>query len=143
MFKITPIEDKAMQEELCELHNTKYLPADFCYLAANVNDDGSKILGLLGLCQCYFRGESGIIHNVTPFPGTYDEEVIIIMVRTAMSFLYRCGIQDVILDEGACDPVLAKKMGFLPDENGNPAIDLKRFYISPCHYNKDEKDEEK
>ena len=143
MFKITPVEDKAMQEELCELCGTAFLSGDFCYLAANVSDDGTKILGLLGVCQCYFRGESGIIHNVAPFPGTYDEEVLIIMVRTAMSFLYRCGVAKVILDENACDAELTKKMGFLPDETGSLSIDLKRFYISPCHYNKTDKDAKK
>ena len=140
MFKITPVENKALQEELCSVFGTQFFPADFCYLAANVNEDGSKLLGLLGLCQCYFAGEDGIIHTITPFPDTYDEEVLIIMVRTAMSFLYRCGVAKVILDKDATSPALAQTMGFATDENGNDAIDLKRCYISPCHYNKETKD---
>jgi len=137
MFKITPVEDKTTQMELCTVFGTAFLAGDFCYLAANVSDDGSKLLGLLGLCQCYFSGEAGILHTITPFPGTFDEEVMIIMVRTAMSFLYRCGVQKVILSEAACDIAFGNKLGFRRDDEGDMTIDLKKFYASPCHYNKE------
>ncbi len=138
MFVIRPVNDKNIQEELCTLCGVPFLPGDFAYFAADLSDDGSKLLGILGICQFSLDEAGGTVHHLTPAPGTFDEEVLIIMVRTAMEFVHRClgdsaGEKTMVLAEGACDAAFGEKIGFrLVD--GTYQIDLVEFYKSPCHY---------
>ncbi len=133
MFVIRPVSDKSIQEELCAHCGVPYLPADFAYFAADLNDDGTKLLGILGICQFALGEDCGIIHHLTPAPGTFDEEVMIIMARTAMEFVHRCEGKTMLLAEGACDTAFGEKVGFRL-EDGEYKIDLVEFYKSPCHY---------
>ena len=108
MFVIRPVDNKEIQEELCGACQCAYLAEDFAYFAADLSEDGS-------------------------FPGTFDEEVMIIMIRTAMEFVHRCGCSTMILAEGACDPAFGEKIGFRM-QDGQYQIDLVEFYKSPCHF---------
>ncbi len=134
MFVIRPIDDKAVQEALCEACACPYLAEDFAYFAADLNEDGTKITGILGMCQFALREDCGILHQLTPFPGTFDEEVMTIMVRTAMEFTHRCGCAAMVLDENAMDAAFAEKIGFRKTEDGQYRIDLVTFFKSPCGY---------
>ncbi len=133
MFVIRPVNDKNIQEELCQTCGVPYIPADFAYFAADLSDDGSKLLGILGICQFSMTEAGGTVHHLTPFPGTFDEEVMIIMVRTAMEFVHRCGGKTMLLADGACETAFGEKIGFRLTE-GEYQIDLVEFYKSPCHY---------
>lgn len=133
MFVIRPVDDKAVQEELCGVCQCSYLAEDFAYFAADLSDDGTKLLGILGICQFALKNDCGIVHHLQPMPGTFDEEVMIIMVRTAMEFVHRCGGKTMLLAEGACDPAFGEKIGFRLTD-GQYRIDLVEFYKSPCHY---------
>lgn len=133
MFVIRPVDDKAVQEALCATCGCSYVAEDFAYFAADLNEDGTKITGILGVCQFALREDYGIVHHLTPFPGTFDEEVMIIMVRTAMEFTHRCGCGTMVLDSGAVESAFAEKIGFrLVD--GRYQIDLVTFFKSPCAY---------
>ncbi|MBR5445673.1 MAG: hypothetical protein IKV57_06100 [Clostridia bacterium] len=133
MFVIRPVEDKGVQEELCGVCGCSYIAEDFAYFAANITPDGAKLLGILGICQFAFKNDCGIVHNLQPMPGTFDEEVMIIMIRTAMEFVHRCGGKTMVLAEGACDAAFAKQIGFRLTD-GEYRIDLEAFYRSPCSY---------
>jgi len=134
MFVIRPVSDKNLQKEICSACQCSYLPDDFAYFAADLSDDGTKLLGILGICQFSIQKDSGVLHKLQPFPGTFDEEVMIIMTRTAMEFVHRCGCVSMVWENGAYDIEFAKKTGFRPDQDGVYRIDLEEFYKSPCHF---------
>ncbi len=135
MFVIRPVEDKGVQEALCAACACPYVAEDFAYFAADLNEDGTQITGILGVCQFTLREGYGLVHQLVPFPGTFDEEVMTIMIRTAMEFTHRCGCGAMVLEEGACDTAFAEKIGFRKgDGDTRYRIDLVTFYKSPCGY---------
>lgn len=138
MFTVKPVREKDLQEALAKVFGCEYLPDCYAFLAGN-SDDGEVLTSLLGFSQFVMHGECDAeIKNITPAPNYYDEEVIIIMVRTLMNFVYRAGIPVIYLSDTACSEEEAKKFGFRRVD-GRWTIDLKKFYISPCHYQPDEK----
>ncbi|MBE6598412.1 MAG: hypothetical protein E7638_03100 [Ruminococcaceae bacterium] len=138
MFTVKPVREKELQEALAKVFGCEYFPDSYAFLAGN-SDDGETLTSLLGFSQFMMNSDrDAVILNVTPAPNYYDEEVIIIMVRTLMNFVYRAGIPVIYLDDAACSEDEAKKFGFRRVDD-RWCIDLKKFYISPCHYNPDEK----
>ena len=135
MFTVKPVRDKELQEALAKVFGCEYHPDCYAFLAGN-SDDGETLTSLLGFSQFVMHGDrDAVIKNVTPAPNYYDEEVMIIMVRTLMNFVYRAGIPVIYLSNTACDEESAKKFGFRKGDDSRWSIDLKKFYISPCHYN--------
>ena len=55
-----------------------------------------------------------------------------------MNFVYRAEIPTIVFDEAAADTEFIKSLGFR-NSDGEYAIDLRKFYFSPCHYNNEEK----
>ena len=108
MLIVKPIQAKSEQEELSLLCSATYNINSFAYRA---DDDG-----FIGICQ--FR---------------FDWEAMIIMLRTAMNFMFRCGIKKSIFENNATTEELLKKSGYRPDENGIYSIDIDKFYNTPCH----------
>lgn len=138
MFTVKPVREKELQEALAKVFGCEYFPDSYAFLAGN-SDDGESLTSLLGFSQFVMYGDrEAVIQNVVPAPNYYDEEVMIIMVRTLMNFVYRAGIPVIRMSDTACSEEEAKKFGFRR-ENGTWTIDLKKFYISPCHYNPDGK----
>jgi len=133
MFVIRPVNDKGIQEELCGVCGCSYLAEDFAYFAADLSEDGTKLLGILGICQFALKNDQGVVHNLQPMPGTFDEEVMIIMIRTAMEFVHRCGCETMVLAKGACDTAFGEKIGFRLTD-GEYRINLVEFYKSPCSF---------
>ncbi len=140
MFTVKPVREKELQEALAKVFGCEYFGDSYAFLAGN-SEDGETLTSLLGFSQFVLHGDrEAVIRNITPAPNFYDEEVMIIMVRTLMSFVHRAGIPVIYLEEEACDEETAKKFGFRRDKtDGRRSIDLKKFYISPCHYQADEK----
>lgn len=135
MFTVKPVRERKLQEALAKVFGCEYFSDSYAFLAGN-SDDGEVLTSLLGFSQFVMHSDrDAVIKNVTPAPNFYDEEVIIIMVRALMNFVYRAGIPTIYMDSAACSEEMTKKFGFRKDENGNWAIDLKKFYFSPCHYN--------
>ena len=65
-----------MQQELCAICDTPYLAEDFAYLAANVNEDGTKITGILGICQLSIDADGYVIYFVSMSAGDSTEIMI-------------------------------------------------------------------
>jgi len=134
MFTVKPVRDKELQEALAKVFGCDYFEESYAFLAGN-SDDGETLTSLLGFSQFVMHGDTdAVIRNITPAPNFFDEEVIIIMVRTLMNFVYRAGIPLIIMEDTACDEELTRKFGFRR-VNDRWEINLKKFYLSPCHYN--------
>lgn len=134
MFAVKPLEDKNVQRELCALLNTEYMPDSLAYFAADLNDDGSAILGIIGILQFKMSEESGEILTLIPAIGKEDDEAMIIMERAAMSFMWRSGIKKMTMKETAGPDVVLSRSG-LQKKNGEYFVDLDVFFESPCHFN--------
>lgn len=138
MFTVKPVREKTLQESLAKVFQCEYYNDCYAFLAGNT-DDGEVLTSLLGFTQFVMHGDAdAVIRNVTPSPGFYDEEVIVIMVRALMNFVYRAGIPFIYMDDEACPEEMIKKFGFRRT-NDRWTIDLKKFYFSPCHYNDSER----
>lgn len=124
MLTVLPIQSKETQKELCEKCDVTYNESSFAYRA----DDGDFI----GICQFSFKNDNGYIENLVYAPNVSDWEAMIIMLRAAMSFMYRCGLKVIYLNNNT-DEELIKKSGFLKDSNGQYYIDVQKFYGSHCH----------
>ena len=120
MLTVLPIQSKEEQEKLCKLCGVSYDIDSFCYRA----DDGDFI----GICQFKFEGNVGYIQNLTYAKGIDDTEAMIIMLRATMSFMHRCGLSRSIMKPNATTDKLLNMSGYLKNENGEYAVDLKKFY---------------
>lgn len=120
MLTVLPIQSKSEQEELCKLCSVEYLIEGFCYRA----DDGDFI----GICQFTFINDVGYIENLAYAPNMDDSEAMIIMLRATMSFMHRCGLSRSIMKPNATTDKLLNMSGYLKNENGEYAVDLKKFY---------------
>ena len=131
MLTVKPIQEKREQEELCKICGINFNYNSLAYRA----DDTEFI----GICQFCFDGEKAYIENLAYAPNIKDTEGMIIMLRTAMNFIFRCGIEHAYLTDASIDNDILKMSAFSNNENGVLYINLKKFYISPCHYNENKK----
>lgn len=128
MLTVLPIQDKNTQKELCELCNINYNNTSFAYRA----DDGA----FLGVCQFRFENDCGVIEGLKTAPQISDDEAMIIMLRTAMNFMHRCGLKKSRFIASDIAPSLIEPSKYSLSDDGSYWVDLDEFYISPCHYNK-------
>jgi len=135
MFAVKPLHDKSVQKELCALLNTEYIPDSLGYFAADLTEDGSAILGIIGVLQFRMRDEEAEILTLVPAKGKEDDEAMIIMERAAMSFMWRSGMKRMTMKESAGPDTVLSRSG-LPKKDGTYYVDLDLFFDSPCHFNK-------
>ena len=138
MFAVKPLEDKSVQYQLCALLNTEYIADSLAYFAADLEDDGSAIKGIIGILQFKMTEETGEILTLIPAAGKEDDEAMIIMERACMSFMWRSGMKRMIMKDTAGPDNVLSRSG-LPKVNGEYTVDLDVFFASPCHYNKNNK----
>ena len=112
MFTVKPVRERELQEALAKVFGCEFFPDCYAFLAGN-SEDGETLTSLLGFSQFVMNGDrDAVIKTVVPAPNYYDDT--------------------------ACSEEMAKKFGFRRVDD-RWSIDLKKFYISPCHYNPDEK----
>lgn len=126
MLTVFPIQSKQEQEELCALCGVEFIANAFAYRA---DDDG-----FIGICQFTFENDCGYIQNLSYAPGVVDNEAMIIMLRAAMSFMFRCGLINSYIDENATTPDLLRVSGYKLDDKGKYFLDLDKFYNTPCSH---------
>ena len=124
MLTVLPIQTKDEQKELCELCGADFLENAFAYRA----DDN----GFIGICQFTFENNAGYIKNLSYAPNVVDNEAMIIMLRAAMSFMFRCGLVDSYMENDATTDVLLRVSGYKKNEDGKYYVDLDKFYNTPC-----------
>lgn len=133
MLAIKPIQEKDFQQEWITRCGGKYDLASFAYIANECSEDGETILYPIGGCQFAIRGETGEISLLRCLDGVEDDEALIIMMRAATNFLFRCGIRMVALLPDAAEESLIRKLGFTKNEKGEFWVDLLTYYATPCH----------
>ena len=134
MFQVQPVRDRAVQAKLASLLGCEYFDKSYAFFAGELSDDCTTINALIALCQFTLDAEKSVIHSVAFAPGCEDDEAVFILVRTVMNYVYRAEIPYIAIDASACSADFIKKLGFR-EVGGEYVIDLKKFYLSPCHYN--------
>ena len=136
MFAVKPLQDKNVQKELCALLKTEYKSDSLAYFAADLNEDGTAIIGIIGILQFKMSEDVGEILTLAPAKSKENDEAMIIMERAAMSFMHRSGMKKMIMKKTAGPEAVLKKSG-LPQKDDTYYVDLDVFFDSPCHFNKD------
>ena len=125
MLTVLPIQSKDEQKELCEKCNVEFIENAFAYRA----DDN----GFIGICQFTFANNVGYIKHLMCPKGVTDNEAMIIMLRAAMNFMYRCGLEDSYIDKNGVNETLLKASGYKLNENGLYYLNLFKFYNTSCN----------
>lgn len=142
MFKVQPLRSKEVQQELAASLGVKYYENTYSFFAVEMDEEATKILSIIGLCQFEFAPDGAVIKSIAAAPDKKDDEAVFIMVRTVMNFCYRAEIPTIAIEisdeenDLASDPAFVKSLGFR--ETSGYVIDLKKFYRSPCHYDETE-----
>ena len=143
MFAVKPLPDKKLRCEICADLGTDYFEGSYSYLAAELADDRSTVVAVIGICQFYMTDADGArrgeIVSLVPAEGREGDQAMIVMCRAVMNFMWRAGCKNVILKNSAGPAELLKRCGLIKREEGYFA-DLDEFYTSPCHYNKENRD---
>lgn len=125
MLTVLPIQSKDEQKMLCEKCNAEFIERAFAYKA----DDN----GFIGICQFTFENDTGYIKHLICPDGITDNEAMIIMLRAAMNFMYRCGLEHSYIDNNGTNDVLLKLSGYKINEEGKYYLNLNKFYNTPCN----------
>lgn len=136
MFAVKPLQDKDIQKNLCNLLGTEYIEDSMAYFAADIAEDHSSVIGIIGILQFRMSEEESEILTIFPAAGKENDEAMIIMERAAMSFMHRSGMKRMIMKETAGPDSVLSRSG-LPKKDGVYYVDLDIFFESPCHFNKD------
>ncbi len=133
MLVIKPIEEKETQEKLVSAAGGTYRPSALSYAAYDCEDDGETVRFPIGVCQFSLSGTMGVIDTLSAMPDVEDDEALMIMARACTSFLFRCGFEKAVFAKGATRTELIHKLGFLQAEDGTAALDVQKYYTTPCH----------
>lgn len=134
MFYIKPIKDIEYQKEICSIIGCEYIPGTLAYFAAELADN-ETIDHIIGICQ-FAPGENSKIVSLFPAVGCEEDEAMVILCRTVMSFLERSGSKYMTLPFSAGSENLLAKCG-LPKKDDCYYVDLEKFYEAPCKYDKE------
>ncbi len=109
MFKITPIQEKSRQKEICAVLGTEFRPEAFGYIMFDLDTEE-----LMGFSQFEILSE-GYIYDLLPAKGVDDFEAMFILGRQTMNFIDICGAHTCRADKGAADARLLRAIGFKED----------------------------
>ena len=110
MFKITPIQEKSRQNEICKLCGATFRPDAFAYQMFDV-ESGE----LMGMSQ-FEIGEYGYIYDIKEVPGRDDFEAMFILARQTMNFIDLCGAHTCRASNNAASERLLVAIGFKSTE---------------------------
>lgn len=132
MFVVRPIQIKSEQCEICKALGVPFFENAIAFYAADLKDDNTTVDSYISICQFYFKGDAEIV-SFAAADGREEDEAVIIMLRAAMSFMHRCGVNFAFFAQEAASEHWLKKSGFRYRE-GFWSIDLDKFYSAPCKY---------
>ena len=142
MFKVQPLRSKELQCELAAMLGVRYFESSYAFFAVETDEEGTTVLSVLGMCQFDYTPEGATIRSIAAAPGREQDEAIFIMVRTVMNFCYRAELPCITLAPSEDSADMASNTGFVSSLGFRAAtdhtIDLKKFYRSPCHYEKED-----
>ena len=125
MFKITPIQDKEKQKEICELCGAEFRPDAFAYQMFDI--ESGQIMGM----SQFEIGESGYIFDIKEAPGQDDFEAMFILARQTMNFIESCGAVHCYAEKDAGDARLLSAIGF-KEKDGKLFSDMTGMFDGHC-----------
>ena len=127
MFKISPIQDKRMQEKFALQCDVQYSENLFAY--SMINQETGE---LMGISQFDISGESGYIDSIKPKIGYSDFEAMFILGRATMNFIDLCGAHKCYANKCGADETLLKSIGFKENECGELFVDMTDMFTGHC-----------
>ena len=127
MFKISPIQEKSIQEEYAKACGADFLPDNFAYSMIN-NETGE----LMGFSQFTIESDSGFINDLKPKIGYSDFEAMFILGRATLNFIDLCGVHTCRAKSDAAEETLIKSIGFRPLESGEYFVDMTGMFDGNC-----------
>ncbi|MBQ8413707.1 MAG: hypothetical protein IJX58_00485 [Clostridia bacterium] len=106
MFKITPIQEKTRQKEICEICGAEYHPDAFAYQMYDI--ESGEIMGMTQ----FEIGEYGYIYDIKEAPARDDFEAMFILARQTMNFIDLCGAHSCHAASNAANERLLLAIGF-------------------------------
>ena len=132
MFKISPINDKALQKEYAEACGATYIADYFAYSMTD-NETGE----LMGFAQFEINSRGGLISELKPKLGTFDYEAMFILGRATMNFIDLCiESHHCYATDTAADEKLISAIGFKTKEDGLYFCDMDGMFDGNCSSHK-------
>ena len=125
MFKITPIQDKTMQEEICSLCGAKFHSNAFAYHMFDIESGET-----MGMSQ-FEIGEAGYIYDIKEAPDRDDFEAMFILARQTMNFIDICENHICYAAKDAASAQLLKAVGF-KEEDGEYFCNMTGMFDGHC-----------
>ena len=107
MFKISPINDPAIQKKYAQACGTEYKDGYFAYSMTDSDSDE-----LMGFSQFEINSNGGLITDLLPIKGSFDYEAMFILGRATMNFIDLCGSHTCFAHATAGDEKLLHAIGF-------------------------------
>ncbi len=111
MFKVSAVESKEIQENICRLCDTEFISDSFAYAAIDIASPDDTAGDIIGICQFSFIGKC-VIHCLTPVIGRESDEAVLILGFAVLEFLRRCGFTEVYADTANIKKEYALRLGF-------------------------------
>ena len=125
MFKITPIQEKSKQKEICNICGAEYRQEAFAYQMYDI--ESGEIMGM----SQFEIGEIGYIYDIKEVPERDDFEAMFILARQTMNFIDLCGAHTCKADENTASERLLTAIGF-KNTNGEYFCDMTRMFDGHC-----------
>lgn len=127
MFKISPINDKKVQESYTGMCGAKYREDFFAYSMTDA-ESGE----LMAIAQFEIDGEHGYIQDLKPRIDYSDFEAMFILGRATMNFIDLCGAHICHATDNAAEEGLLSAIGFKKDESGEYTCDMHGMFDGNC-----------
>ena len=134
MFKITPIQEKSLQEQCAIACDANFIPDSFGYMMSDA-ETGE----LMGFSQFTINSDSGYIYDLKSKIGYSDFEAMFILGRATLNFIDLCGTHTCKASIEAADEKLMKCIGFKRDENSEYFVDMTGMFDGHCSGEKEKK----
>ncbi|MBE6707713.1 MAG: hypothetical protein E7578_00550 [Ruminococcaceae bacterium] len=111
MFKVSAVEVKESQKNICRICGTEYIPDSFAYAAIDIASPDDTDGEVIGICQFSFTGKC-IIHCLAPAMDRESDEAVLILGFSVLEFLRRCGFSEVSANTANIKKEYALRLGF-------------------------------
>ena len=129
MLHIIPIQSKDEQRELAAKFGETFEDRAFAYLAVEEDETGKRLP--LGFMQFTLGCDSAEVICLREAKGTDDKEAMMILARSAFSFIHRIGLGSVGVKKNAINESIAKAL-CMKDSGDLWRLDLMRYFAMPC-----------
>ena len=125
MFKITPIQEKTRQKEICLICGATFRSDAFAYQMYDI--DSGEIMGM----SQFEIGEIGYIYDIKEAAGRDDFEAMFILARQTMNFIDLCGAHHCEAARDAASERLLRGIGF-KEKDGEYFCDMTGMFDGNC-----------